>query len=54
MKSGEEDVLCYFLVDVMPPSLVLLPGWAGKFSCPYMVKLGPQIIAFFNVQENMA
>ena len=28
----------------MLPSSAPPPGWAGEFSCPYMVKQGPQII----------
>ena len=28
----------------MLPSSTSPPGWAGEFSCLYMVKLGPQII----------
>ena len=28
------------------PSSAPPPGWAGVFSCPYMVKLGPQITVF--------
>ena len=31
-------------VDVMFLSSAPPPGWAGEFSCPYMVKLDPQIV----------
>ena len=30
----------------MLPSSGPPPGWAGEFSCPYVVKLGPQIVVF--------
>ena len=33
----------------MVPSSTLPPIWTKEFSCPYMVKLGPQIIVFFCV-----
>ena len=28
------------------------PGWAGEFSCPYLVKLGPQIVVVYVCREN--
>ena len=48
-KSWEEreEFLCLSWVAVMLPSSRPPPGWAGESSCPYMVKLGPQIIVFF-------
>ena len=48
-KSWEEreEFLCLSWVDVMLPSSCPPPGWAGESSCPYMVKLDPQIIVFF-------
>ena len=46
-KSGErEKSFCLSWVDVMFPSSGPPSGWAGEFSCPYVVKLGPQIVAF--------
>ena len=39
-----EAFLCLSWVDVMLPSSAPPPGWAGEFSCPCMVKLGPHII----------
>ena len=33
-------------VDVMLPSSAPPPSWAGEFSCPYMVKVGPQTTFF--------
>ena len=41
-----EDLLCLSRLDAMFPSSVCPPGWAGESSCPYMVKLGPQIIFY--------
>ena len=41
-----KEFLCPSWVDVMLPSSVSPPGWAEEFSCPSMVKLGPQIIVF--------
>ena len=40
-------------VEVMLPSFVPPPAWAGEFSCPYMVKLGPQIIVFYVCTEHV-
>ena len=37
----------------MLPSSALPPGWAEEFSCPSMVKLGPQIVVFMSA-ESMA
>ena len=37
----------------MLPSSALPPGWAGEFSCPYMVKLGPQMIVFYMCRQHI-
>ena len=37
----------------MLPSSAPAPGRAGKFSGPYMVKLGPQIIVFCVYREHV-
>ena len=31
----------------MLPSSVRPPGWTGKFSCTYMVKLSPELLFFY-------
>ena len=28
------------------------PSWAGEFSCPYLVKLGPQIVVVYVCRED--
>ena len=45
VRRGEH--LCLSWDDAMLPSSVPSPGWAEEFSYTYMVKLGPQIIAFY-------
>ena len=35
---------CHSWMDVILPSSAPPPGWAGEFFCPYMIKLGQQII----------
>ena len=45
-KSGEGENFYLSWADIMLPSSVPPPGWAGEFSCLYMVKLGPQITVF--------
>ena len=45
-KSGEGENFYLSWADIMLPSLVPPPGWAGEFSCLYMVKLGPQTTVF--------
>ena len=35
--------------DIMLPSSAPPPDKGGEFSCPYMVKLGPQITVFLCV-----
>ena len=37
----------------MLPSSALPPSGAGEFSCPYMVKQGPQIIVFYVCGEHV-
>ena len=40
-KNGEGEKIIFFphsWVDLKLPSSTLLPGWAGVFSCPYMIK----------------
>ena len=49
VRRGEH--LCLFWVDTMLPSSVPSPGWVEEFSYSYMVKLGPQSIAFYCVQK---
>ena len=50
--GGGEDLLCLSRVDFMLPSSSAPPaGWAAQFFCLYLVKLGPQIIAFLCVQR---
>ena len=39
--------------DVMLPSSTPPPGWAGEFPCPYVVKLGSQIIVFYVYREHV-
>ena len=48
-KSGKGEVsfLKTPFLKVTFPSSAPPPGWAGVFSCPYMVKLGPQITVFY-------
>ena len=36
-----------FLTSAAPP------GWVGEFSCPYMVKLGSQIMVFYVCREHI-
>ena len=42
--GGGEELPCLSWLDIVLPSSGPPPGWAGEFSCPYMVHLGPQII----------
>ena len=37
----------------MLPSSAPPPGWAGGFSCPCVVKLGPQVIVFYVCREHV-
>ena len=37
----------------MLPSSAPLPVWAWEFSCPYMVKLGPQTIVLHVCREHV-
>ena len=37
----------------MLSSSVSPPGWAGEFFCPYVVKLGLQIIVFYVCGEHI-
>ena len=45
-KGGEGENFYLSWADILLPSSVPPPGWAGEFSCLYMVKLGPQITVF--------
>ena len=52
-KSRErEKKFCHSWVDVILPALAP-PGWAGEFSCPHLVKLGPQIVVYVCRQDEM-
>ena len=46
VRRRRRRLLRHSWVEVMLPSFVPPPGWAGEFSCPYVVKLGSQIIVF--------
>lgn len=53
-KSWEEREFLYLSwVNVMLPSSCPPPGWAGESSCPYVVKLGPQITSFHGWREHV-
>ena len=41
-KKNEEAERNFFVFDIVLLSSAPSPGWAGEFSCPYVVKLGPQ------------
>ena len=45
-KVGKVEYFGLSSVDVMLPSSAPPPSWAGEFSCPYMVKVGPQTTFF--------
>ena len=51
--EGEKNFLLFFWVDIMLPSSVPPPGWAGEFSCPFRGKLDPQIIAFHVCRQHV-
>ena len=51
VRRGEH--LCLSWDDAMLPSSVPSPGWAEEFSYTYMVKLGPQIIAFYVCKKHV-
>ena len=46
----------FFVFDIVLLSSTPSPGWAGEFSCPYIVKLGPQIMdqILFMCAESMS
>ena len=47
-KSWEgENTSCLSGVNLMFLTSAPPPGWVGEFSCPYMVKLGSQIVFYF-------
>ena len=46
-------LLCLSWAEVMLSSTVPPPGWAEAFSCPYMSRLGPQIIVYPVCREHV-
>ena len=50
---GGKELLCLSWVDITFSSSAPPPGWAGEFSCPYMVKLSPQIIVFYVCRKHV-
>ena len=52
-KVSRGEHLCLSWVDIILPSSAPPSGWAGEFSSPYMVKLGPQIIDFYLCREHI-
>ena len=43
-KKNEQGEKNFFVFDIVLLSSIPSPGWAGEFSYPYIVKLGPQIM----------